>query len=173
MKRTTKAMKSDLTAEFVRSVLDYDKATGVLRWKTGRCIGKVAGCPALSGHLTVRINYSLYLVHRLVWLIVTGEWPPLTIDHKDTDATNNRFENLRLSTQVQNSGNSRLSRRNTSGFKGVSWCKSKGKWEAYIGSGGGKIKHLGRFNRPEDAHAAYCDAAKEKFGEFFNDGRQS
>lgn len=162
----TMKMKDDLTAEFVASILELNVDTGELRWKSGPRKGKIAGCPAASGHLTVRIRGSLYYAHRIVWLLTTGEWPTSGLDHKNTESADNCFGNLRPSTQVQNIANSRLSKRNTSGFKGVSWCKSKKKWEAYIGIGKGRIKHLGRFDRAEDAHAAYQAAAIVRFGEF-------
>lgn len=159
-------MKNDLSFEFVASRLEYDGGAGTLRWKNGPRYGKVAGTPTASGHLTVRLGGSLYLAHRLVWLLVTGNWPISGIDHRDMNPSNNRFGNLRPSNQIQNIANSRLSKGNTSGLKGVSWSKSRQKWEAYIGVGGGRIKHLGRFDNREDAHAAYCAAAAAKFGEF-------
>lgn len=39
------------------------------------------------------------------------------------------------------------------------------KYRAFI-SINGKNKHLGMFTTPEAAHAAYCAAALERFGEF-------
>eukprot|EP01051_Picozoa_sp_SAG22_P001273 SAG22_NODE_48_length_24654_cov_4.406394_21_plen_547_part_00 len=48
----------------------------------------------------------------------------------------------------------------TSRFRGVSWHKSKGRWEAKIRISGGKLKHLGRFKDEEEAARAYDAAAR-------------
>jgi len=54
---------------------------------------------------------------------------------------------------------------NTSGFKGVSYRKTRRKWIATIQKDG-KQHFLGHFNTPELAHMAYCKAAAELHGEF-------
>jgi hypothetical protein len=54
---------------------------------------------------------------------------------------------------------------NTSGFKGVTWDKSRSKWKAHIHIER-KIKNLGRFDSPEEAAIAYNEAALKYFGEF-------
>lgn len=43
---------------------------------------------------------------------------------------------------------------NTSGHSGVTFNKSASKWQAKIGAGAGKTKHLGYFKTIEDAIAA-------------------
>jgi hypothetical protein len=98
---------------------------------------------------------------------VTGEWPPerLEVDHKDCDPSNNRWDNLRLATASQNQANKKVSRANTSGFKGVSWHKDDKRWRAQIRMGGKKV-HLGSFDTPESAHRAYSEAAMKHYGEF-------
>ena len=40
---------------------------------------------------------------------------------------------------------------NTSGHKGVTFSKNANKWQAKIGAGAGKTKHLGYFKTIEDA----------------------
>lgn len=50
--------------------------------------------------------------------------------------------------------------RNTSGYVGVSWHKGTSKWQAKIGIRK-KTKSIGYFDSPEEAHRAYCDAARE------------
>lgn len=54
-------------------------------------------------------------------------------------------------------------RPNTSGYVGVSWNKSKQKWEAYI-TKERKRKHLGRFGHKVAAALEYNAAASEIFG---------
>jgi hypothetical protein len=86
------------------------------------------------------------------------------IDHRDGNRANNRWSNLRLATQSENSANRHRHINNTSGFKGVSLCKW-GKWRACIEKNGRKI-HLGMYDTPQAAHAAYVAAARKLFGEF-------
>lgn len=86
-------------------------------------------------------------------------------DHIDGDGLNNRRCNLRLATPSENARNQRRARDNTSGFKGVWWHKGRRKWQAQI-MAGGRQKYLGLFNTAEEAHAAYCEAARSLHGEF-------
>jgi hypothetical protein len=96
---------------------------------------------------------------------MTGRWAKPTIDHRDGDCTNNRWNNLRRATRSQNNANRSRPRHNTSGYKGASRCRRSGKWLAHIGING-KIIFLGRFETPQEAHAAYLKAARKLFGEF-------
>lgn len=87
------------------------------------------------------------------------------VDHVDGNKLNNSRANLRICTSSQNGMNRRRSGANTSGYKGVFWNKKDSKWEAQIKMN--KVKHfLGYFDDPKEAHAAYCKAATELFGEF-------
>ena len=52
---------------------------------------------------------------------------------------------------------------NTSGYRGVTWHRAKQKWVARI-QFRGKTYHLGYFDSPEEASAAY-QAAKEQLHE--------
>jgi hypothetical protein len=87
------------------------------------------------------------------------------IDHINGIKTDNRKENLRICTREQNNMNKHSNKRNTSGYKGVSWCKRDNKWVANIFYNGKHI-FLGRFNNIFDAARAYNAKAKELFGEF-------
>ena len=86
-------------------------------------------------------------------------------DHIDGDTLNNRRSNLRIATRVQNNGNARLNKRNTSGYRGVSYDKTRMKWAAYIWKNNRKY-FLGRFSTSEEAAIAWNNAALEYFGEF-------
>ena|ERR1035437_9624291 len=86
-------------------------------------------------------------------------------DHINGNKLDNRRENLRTANNSQNHGNISLLKSNTSGYKGVSFDKSRKLWEAYI-SINDKKKHLGRFSTPESAALAYNKAAREYFDEF-------
>jgi len=102
-------------------------------------------------------------IWRLRWM--TGEWPKDKIDHRDTVRSNNRWSNLREATQADNLHNTGDYATNTSGRKGVSWCKSKYKWRSSI-MDRGRYMHLGYFDNIENAAAAYERAARELHGEF-------
>ena len=73
--------ENELKSEYVRSLLDYDPETGILRWKTsvggpqGARIqaGSIAGSKSTrEGYLVIGIDGKTYRAHRLAWLIFTG-----------------------------------------------------------------------------------------------------
>lgn len=94
-------------------------------------------------------------------------WPKTIIDHDDEDGLNNQRGNLRLSSKSTNAMNKGKPVNNTSGFKGVTWCKSSSKWKAQI-MVNRKRKNLGYFPTKEEAYKAYCEAGKKYHGEFFH-----
>lgn len=166
MKRAYKPLP---TQERLHELFDYSVITGQLYHRHGRKKGRAVGFdrPTKSRYRQARIDGSSYLMHRLVWCWVTGVDPEhLDIDHADCDGNNNAWHNLRLATCVQNGANMQRQRRSYSGFKGVSrtWKPDK-PWRARIRIEGEQI-HLGVFDTPEDAHAAYCRASAELRGEF-------
>jgi hypothetical protein len=156
---------SDLTAEYVRSILRYNPESGLFCWLTGRYGGNLAGTVQKSGHIRINIAGKGYLTHRLAWLIMTGEWPVNDIDHRDINPGNNRWSNLRLADKTKNGLNRTKTSRNKSGLKGVAFHKASGKWSAAIGVNY-KQKWLGLFDSPELAHAAYRNAAQELSPDF-------
>lgn len=72
------------------------------------------------------------------------------VDHINHDKLDNRRENLRIVTPLQNSRNLKVSKKNKTGIRGVYWDKQRDKWTAQI-----KIMYkstsLGRFNTLEEA----------------------
>lgn len=89
----------------------------------------------------------------------------LDTDHENGDGLDNRRANLRPATKSQNQANVGRRRHNTSGYKGVVWHARAGKWAAYVRHND-RPNYLGLFVTPEEAHAAYCEAAKRLHGEF-------
>jgi len=151
------------------SLLDYDKKTGIFRWRVTRNGRALAGADAGnmdgSGYLMVTIDRAKYLAHRLAWFWVRGEWPSTEVDHKDLHRSNNRWRNLRLATESQNRHHTALRKSNTSGVTGVHWHVRKARWVARIRTKDGRVD-LGDFIDKEDAAAAYRSAAKKHYGEF-------
>jgi hypothetical protein len=157
-----------LTQERVKQLFTYDRATGNLYWKPRRGVaaGREAGCVSMrDGYRRVGIDFTDHLVHRIVWLCETGEFPPEVLDHINMDKLDNRIENLRLATKSQNGFNRLRSKRNNSGYKGVCYDKSRGDYLAKICVNYKQI-NIGRFANPEDAHAAYTAAAEKLHGKF-------
>jgi len=105
-------------------------------------------------------------VHRLVALaFIPLEVGKDFIDHRDGDRTNNSLENLRWVTPQQNAQNRTLTKRNTSGYKGVTFDRARNKWMAGIKIDGKQI-NLGRFETIEEAVAVRSARANEVFGVF-------
>lgn len=86
------------------------------------------------------------------------------VDHINHNGLDNCRENLRICNVIQNSSNVQVSNKNTlnstSRYKGVSWSKTKSKWVATIGFGGGKRRTIGYFESEIVAAKAY-DLADE------------
>jgi|SRR5271157_5506456 len=87
------------------------------------------------------------------------------IDHEDHNGLNNQKYNLRIATSQQNAFNSLKYKNNTSGYKGVSWCKYHKKWRVLIQKNK-KLVHIGYFNDIIEAAKTYDKKAIEFFGEF-------
>jgi HNH endonuclease/AP2 domain len=166
--------KHIMTAEEARQLFTYNEETGELHWtrdvRPRAKKGEVAGfiCPA-DGYRRIGYKGSINLGHRVMWLFHMGRWPHKFLDHIDGNRANNRIENLREASRTDNNRNVAIQRNNTSGYKGVSLMRRDNVWVAQI-TVNRKNYFLGRFATPEEAHAAYCKAAKELHGEFANTG---
>lgn len=102
------------------------------------------------------------LMHRLVTDAEKGK----VVDHISGDRLDNRRGNLRVTDQVGNQANrTNLGRNSSTGYKGVSWHKGGGKYEAGV-SLRGKRHFLGLFVDKHEAARAYNVKALELFGEF-------
>lgn len=91
------------------------------------------------------------------------------VDHVNRDGLDNRRENLRVATQIQNGQN--MERRTYGGrprkapYKGIWQRPAGGRWCAEIQIDGKKVR-LGRYVDPRDAALAYDEAARKYFGPF-------
>ncbi len=94
-----------------------------------------------------------------------GASPEQLVDHINGDGLDNRRVNIRLCTKADNQRNQRRNSKNTTGYKGVSFDKARGKYSASIGVHGEQIS-LGRFSTAEEASQAYEDAVRRYHGEF-------
>lgn len=104
-------------------------------------------------------KYVTLLLHRVIANTPVG----LQADHINRDRLDNRRANLRNVSGSVNTMNQGLSPRNTSGHRGVTWDKARGKWQS-------KTKHLGRwvylgrFDTAEQAAEARAAYDREQRG---------
>ncbi|ELK9995638.1 HNH endonuclease [Salmonella enterica] len=103
---------------------------GALYWKPeyckrGRKENKPIGCVDRCGYLNFTNRKGepenktrCYKVHRVIYLLEKGEWPPI-VDHKDRNTLNNDISNLRASQHGKNQQNRKKQRNNKTGYMGV------------------------------------------------------
>jgi hypothetical protein len=156
-----KEQSMTISAEYVRAALNYSPETGLFTWKTAghlRRVGAAAGGKRARGHLEIRVGGKQHKAHRLAWVYVHGVWPPHDIDHINGDKADNRLCNLRLADDQLNAENIRVAR--STNKLGVLGVKSHyGKYQARIRVLGRAI-HIGTFDTPETAYAAYVEAKR-------------
>ena len=184
-------MKKLPSARVLRRLIDYDPATGEMRWKqrpawlfapgkqtravkamsynTRHAGGLAFTAVGTHGYLTGQCLGHHLLAHRIIWALVHGQWPVQKIDHINGDKTDNRLCNLRAVDNVGNAQNMRRSKANRSGATGVYWSAQRDCWHAIIHTQG-RTRHLGFHSSFDDAIAAR-KAAERKYGFHPNHGR--
>lgn len=119
----------------VKDYLVYNPEDGIFTWKLHRQaakVGSVAGSKDKDGYIVIYFNGKIFKAHRLAWYFYFDEMPSDTIDHINRVRDDNRIENLRVATQLEQMQNKGISKNNTSGFPGVSWCAKYSKWLAQV-----------------------------------------
>ena len=89
------------------------------------------------------------------------------IDHINNNKLDNTFSNLRWCTTQQNSFNASLSKKNTSGIKGITWNNRMNKWKSQI-KFNYKLIHLGYYDDINDAKKERQTKANKLFGIYQN-----
>lgn len=145
-------------------LLHYSPRTGVFKWRKPRAgirVGERAGSITYGSYSKIYRRISVagrqYMEHRLAWFYTHRRWPSQLIDHKNGDGLDNRINNLRDVSPVENSANARLP------VKTKGWDRHGGKYRARIRKDNREI-YLGQFSSPRLAHAAYLSAAKKLYG---------
>lgn len=115
-----------------------------------------------SAYICGRINGKLVRLHRYL-LDVTDS--SVIIDHIDRNTLNNCKSNLRLATYQENSFNKSIRCDNKSGYSGVRFLKTTGKWVARIKLNK-RLVHLGYFYDKKEAILNRQIAEEKLFKEF-------
>lgn len=122
----------------VRPLILYDAKHAVLIEGSNWCL--------TCGYPSRRRNGKLEYLHHLL----KKARPGLEIDHKNGNKLDVRRKNLRWVTHYANCQNLRLSSKNKSGYRGVSWCSRDKLWKANARFKG-KQRFLGRFKSALEA----------------------
>lgn len=159
-----------ISQEELKSLLSYDPETGAFTWRLMTSPRVKAGDRAgyfrkRDGYIVVRIHGYGYSAHRLAWFYVHGIWPGM-IDHKDRNRANNAMKNLREATVSQNAMNTVATSSNTSGYRGVTWNRGAGRWQAQSRLNG-KNHYLGLFKSAAAASDAYEAFCRQHHGQFY------
>ena len=131
-------------------------------------VGKEAGClqrgNANKNYWVVQIDGKKYKRGHLVYFLTHGEWAKPCLDHINGDSLDDRPENLRKATVMQNAWNHKSRKRRIDLPMGVR-VNCSGKFSARISHQGKQI-HLGVFDTPQDASNIYQLKRKELYGQF-------
>lgn len=147
--------------EVVSKFLEYRPNQG-LYWAIDRGPARRGTKP--HGRGQIRINGVRRYVSHIVWFIHHGYWPSDRkewIDHKDGNELNDTIENLRVATPSQNNRNRQKIKRDLP----LGTYERNGKYVASI-QVNRKTIHLGTWDTPELAAAAYEGASRFLHGEF-------
>lgn len=159
-----------ITYKELSSILDYNPDTGKLLWKYTRsnraAVGTEAGTLTPDGYISISIDHNIYRAHRLAWLLCFQEWPSQYIDHINGIKNDNRLDNLREASSIENSYNTKSHKDSTTGIKGVYFNKANNNYRAQIRYDG-KTKSLGSFKTVEEAALAYEARAIEIHNKFY------
>lgn len=165
----SKAKAMEKNIDILKEYLEY--RDGYIYWKKSISdkikVGKMAGHLNKMGYWVVAINKVLLSMHRVIWIIENGPIPDgMVIDHINNNPSDNRIENLRLATLMQNGFNRKVaSKRSKLGLPGISFYKKLKKYVVRISCGGSQI-YVGRYETLEEA-IIECRIARNYYhGEF-------
>lgn len=163
-----------VTQAELKSLVNYNPDTGHFTWKFDRNwrakAGDIAGhVNAITGYVELVINKKLYLCHRLAFLFMTGKWPKKETDHINNIRSDNRWCNLREAEISENRCNTRISKNNSSGFKGVYFDARQSTWYGQVRKNG-KCHSTNGHSTADEANEAVKIIRQTLHGEFTNHG---
>jgi hypothetical protein len=165
-------LEKKLTQEYLCYLFEYKE--GNLYWKnlsskySNTKVGnKVGGSRPINQYLYIRLLGKRCLAHRLIFLHQKGYLPNF-LDHIDGNRKNNCIENLRECSIAENSFNKKLTDKNTSGYKNVSWSTQRKKWRVQMVVFG-KSMGFGFYDDIELADLVAQEARNKYHGKFARD----
>lgn len=111
----------------------------------------------MGGGSRHRVNNTFYM-HRTIMGLKKKDGK--IVDHKNGNGLDNQKHNLEVVNQAQNNFNRHYITPHSSKHTGVSWCKSRKKYVAYIQLDK-KYIYLGRFDLEEEAYQARLKAERK------------
>lgn len=132
----------DIPLDILDEVMYNPESPSCLSWKVHRKNRRkdlIAGCKDSRGYWKITIDYKVYLVHRIIWLIHKGSISKeLVINHIDNNPSNNLIENLEQCTQAENCRRKGLHKLDQTGlrFHSINDCEY---WRAQYTDLQGKI----------------------------------
>lgn len=164
--------KNGLTQAVLKQHFDYKD--GALYWKVRTAnrnrVGDLAGYIISDKYKTRRciaIKSKHYYSSRLIFIWHNG-YVPEFIDHIDHNTLNNKIENLRAATRIENNRNNKSKKGSSSQYLGVFVVNRPNRSLRYAAQIGlnKKSTHIGYFKTEAEAALAYNEAALLHFGEF-------
>lgn len=145
----------------------FEYRDGKLYWRDDRTNGvkkgNLAGCRSTK-YVQLKLRRKTFYEHQIVFLMHNG-YIPEEVDHIDADRHNNRIENLRAATRLQNSLNMPTRADNKSGHKNVCRHAAANKWQVSV-KANGKRMNFGLFEDLELAALVASEARDKYHGEF-------
>lgn len=154
--------------QLVRESFEYNPDTGILIWRHRprehfKTLQAMLGANTKNQRLEagiihtvlkgnkkyrrVHFRYKHIYSHHIIWAIKKGVWPE-SLDHKDGNGLNNKWDNIKKADSQENNKNLKLYKTNKSGVSGV--YKRGCSWVAHIGSSKNAV-WLGSFPSKSEA----------------------
>lgn len=141
-------------------VFDYKDGWLIWKIKPSNSVnpGDIVKTKNRAGYIVFAFMGKQYRSHRVIWEIKNKPIPEgMEIDHINHIRDDNRIDNLRVVTRRENLKNQSIQTNNSSGYTGIRYDKTRGKWKVSI-KNIGKLKHIGYFQNIEEAISARKDA---------------
>lgn len=177
-------IKKSFTKEYLSQCIVYGKRTGTITWLfrprshftsissfntwNEKNAGEIATKENANGYQAIYLDGRTILAHHAAFILVNNE-KPTEVDHINGIRSDNRWENIRTVTRLENTKNRKVRSDSVSGICGVQQRSDSGRWRAKITHNGKRI-NLGQFDTKEQAIDARKKAEIE-FGYHENHGR--
>jgi hypothetical protein len=112
----------------------------------------------------ISLNGKKHKRSRLMFLYVNDRFPTPCVDHINGNSLDDRIQNLREASLLENAWNHKMRKRQIDLPMGVR-SMANGKFQARIGYQGKQL-HLGVFETPDEAKTIYETKRKELYGKF-------